>query len=519
MGYQVTVGNGLLHSFYKYPDKTAIVFKDRRLTYRELNQRVNQLAHGLLDLGLKKGDKLSIMLNNCSEWIEIAIACGKTGVIAVPINFRFTGQEVEHCVNDSDSRFIIVGEEFLPVIEPVKENFTHVASDNYIVVGENATEQFQEYEAFIASYPDWEPDIEILESDILYIGYTSGTTGKPKGAMFSHRSRLFMQGYSAAEFQLGPSDIQLLVMPLFHSNGLVFGLMGCTMGGTVVITQPFDPVEFLSLIEQEKVNYVSVVPTILNIIFSFPEEVTKEYDVSSLSKVICSSSPLLSSVKEKTLQFFESAELSEFYGSSEAGLVTILHHREAPEKVHCVGRPCMGMNVKIFNPDGEELPSGEVGELYSWGVSFEGYYKQPEATDQAFLGEWLTVGDMARMDEEGYVYLVDRKQDMIISGGENVYPTEVEEVMSKHPAVAELAIIGVPDEKWGESIKAVVVLEPGAEADQEELIKYCRENLADYKCPKSVEFTNELPKTLTGKILRRLVREKYWTDRNSSFYD
>ena len=518
MSYQLTVGNGLLHSVYKYPEKMALVDKDRRLTYHELNQKVNKLANGFLDLGLKKGDKISILLNNRLEYLEVVLACAKVGLVVVPLNFRYLAEEILYCVNNSHANFVITETEFIKRIETVSDNFDFVERNNFLVIGENVPSDYTSYEYFLNNYSEREPDIRIWETDLLYIGYTSGTTGKPKGAMFSHRSRLFMQGYSMAEFGITPFDKQLLVMPLFHSNGLVFGLMACTMGSTLVITQPFDPMEFLSLIEQEKINYVSVVPTILNIIFSLPEELTNTYEVSSLHTLICSSSPLMTHTKEKALEFFKQAELSEFYGSSEAGLVTVLHHREAPDKVHCVGRPCMGMNVKILDQEGKEVPRWEVGELYSWGVTFEGYYQNQEATEQAIIGEWLTVGDMAKMDEDGYIYLVDRKKDMIMSGGENVYPTEVEEVLSQHPQIIESAVIGIPDPKWGEIVKAVVILQNGASVTENEIIDFCKSKLSNFKCPKSIDFIDELPKTLTGKILRRKVREQYWQERDSEIY-
>lgn len=507
MNAQLTVGESLLNSVEKYPEKAAIVFEGRVLTYRELNKRVNRLSNGLLSLGLGKGDKVAILLGNCPEILEIMLAVGKIGITAVPVNFRFVGREIEYIINQSDSTMLIIGSEYLPNIKDVRQNFSRVK--HYLAVGQGA-EGMHNYEEFLGKYIDREPNVEVLETDPWYIGYTSGTTGFPKGAVISHRARVLGALYLIIEFGLRDDDVQLMVMPLFHSNGLLFSLAGFILGNTIQLVRHFNPEEVLRTIEQGKTSYASMVPTMYNMLLTLPDHVRQSYDVSSMRVLISSSSPLLTKTKEEIISFFRGAMLNEFYGSTEAGIVTNLKPRDQMRKIRCVGPAMFGVKVKLLDKNGQEVPPGEVGELFSFGQNFDGYYKMPEATKASFRGDWFSAGDMARMDEEGYFYIVDRKNDMIISGGENIYPVEIEEVLSQHPVVLESAVIGVPDEKWGESVKALIILKPGMQASEEEIIEFCRNRLAGYKRPKSVEFVSSFPKNPTGKILKRIIRNQYW---------
>ena len=310
-----------------------------------------------------------------------------------------------------------------------------------------------------------------------------------------------------------PDDKYLLIMPLFHSNSVWHSNLLLFIGGEVCIypSGGFNPKEILEIIEKEKVTCTNMVPTMSNLVLSLPDK--DKYDVSSMRWLVSSSAPLLTKTKEELFSFFKHSKLYEGYGSTETGAVTSLSPEDQLRKIRSIGKPYFSQEVRLLDPYGKDVPVGEVGELYSRGpTQMSGYNNDPEKTKKAFIGEWLSAGDMARMDEEGYLFLVDRKQDMIISGGENLYPTEVEEVLSKHPKIHELAVIGVPDEKWGETVKAVIVLKPGEEATEEEIIKFCEGKLAGYKKPKSIDFipAAEMPKNPTGKILRRPLKEKYW---------
>ncbi|MHB1420894.1 MAG: class I adenylate-forming enzyme family protein [Bacillota bacterium] len=503
------VADGLRGSVTRYPHKTAYIHGEYQLTFDQLNKRVNRLSNTFLAMGLQKGEKLAFLLNNCTQLCEILWACAKMGIVAVPLNFRFRSAEIDYVTNDSDSVALIYGEEFLPLIDPIRSSLKNIAADRYIVVGSSGPDSV--YEDLLATSSEAEPVVEVSEEDPWYIGYTSGTTGFPKGAIRSNSCNAALAINWSLELGLTDDDILMLIMPFFHSNSIWGLTQGIFIGNTVVIYpfQSFDVEKVLEIFEKEKVTYSSLVPTMYTMILNHTNK--DKYTLNSIKTLISSSAPLLTKTKEAILEFFKGARLYEGYGSTEAGAVTILKPRDQLRKIRCCGYLSIGQQVKILDENGNEVPVGVVGELYSKGPTlFEGYYKNPEATITAFRGNFFSAGDMARMDAEGYYYLVDRKKDMIISGGENVYPTEVEEVLVKHPSVLEVAVIGVPDEKWGEAVKAVITLQPGMTATIEELIAFTKEHLAGYKCPKSVDFVVSLPKNATGKIMRKDVRAPFW---------
>jgi len=373
--------------------------------------------------------------------------------------------------------------------------------------------------------PDYEPcDVEIKESDLFYLGYTSGTTGFPKGAMIQIKGILnIIQNALVRTAGRKGIDItqrvMLAIMPICHSNSIWATLITFWVGGTNVIfpSGKFAPEKVLKIIEKEKVTTSSMVPTMITKILDLPDEVKNRYDLTCLSSLGCSSAPLLTKTKETALQFFKNARFSEGYGSTETGALTTLRHKDQMRKVRSIGKPNPGIEIKLIDEDGNEVTeTGKVGVLWAKAPSaFIGYYKDLEKTKEAIQGEWSTAGDMAYMDEEGYYYLVDRKHDMIISGGENIYPAEIEEIMIKHPRISEVAVIGVPHGEWGEQVKAVVLLKDGVSATEEEIIEFCKDRLAGYKRPRSVDFVEDFPRTATGKILKRLVREPYWREQEA----
>ncbi len=500
----------------KFKDTVALMDKDRSFTYPALNKRVNQLAHSLTSLGLQKGDKLAVILENCIEIVELFLATAKTGIIMVPINFRLASPEVEYIVNNSDAKAFVVHDLFADTVRPIKDKLTNIAPENYVMVGQ--TEQgYREYEVFIKDAATDEPDVELDAKDTWILIYTSGTTGKPKGVIRSHESHIAYYLHNAVDFGFNEKDVCLNVMPLCHINSIFFTFTFLYIGGSAYIHPAigFKPEEILDIIEKKKITFISLIPTHYTLILNAPDDVKKR-DVSTIRKLLCSSAPGRKSMKQAVMEFFSGVELYEAYGSTEAGIVTILKPEYQMSKLGSIGFEALGSDlIKILDDDGNEVPDGEIGELYSRGpMLFDKYYKLPEQTAESFKHGLFSAGDMARRDEDGFYHLVDRKKNMIITGGENVYPSEIEEVVGSHECVLDCAVIGLPDEKWGEKVTAVIVKKDGIRPEDitEEMIKECcRGQIAGYKRPKEVIFidADEMPRTPTGKILHRKLREKF----------
>lgn len=517
----MNLGDGLRINSWYFPDKVAVVFEDKRLTYTELNERANKLAHGMLKQGFRRGDKVSLLMHNCAEFLEIYNGLARIGVVSVPINFRLVGKEINYIVDNSDSKGIIVGDDLVDQLD--LDLLPQVQKDKIFVVGDNIPEGMQCYEDLIAGMPETEPEVELSEEDIFYFGYTSGTTGFPKGAMIKTRNTLEVVYNAIIRNARGRNvdlsqRVFLAIMPVCHSNSIWASLITLWMGGTTVIfpSGRFDPEEVLATVEREKVTTTSLVPTMITRILELPDEVKNRYDISSLASIGSSSAPLHTKTKEEALKFFTNVRFSEGYGSTETGALTTLRHRDQMRKVRSIGKPNPGIEIKLIDEEGNEITeTGQVGVLWAKTASaFVGYYKDPEQTEEAIDGEWVTAGDMAFMDEEGYYFLADRKHDMIISGGENIYPREIEEILVQHPAISDVAVIGVPHEQWGEEVKAVVQLKEEYQNQGEdlktEILDFCRERLAGYKRPRTVDIVEEFPRTATGKILKRIVKEEYW---------
>ncbi|MEM2975628.1 MAG: AMP-binding protein [Candidatus Bathyarchaeia archaeon] len=498
------------------PQKLALKdWRNRKLTYSELNSRTEKLANALLGMGLQKGDRVAVMLYNCAEFVEIYCAFAKAGLVVVPVNWRYVAKEIEYVVDNSDAKALIAYEEFLPTINSIRSNFQKVGKENYVVVGETAHEGYLNYETLIAKSHEGKPNVKVESKDTWVQIYTSGTTGIPKGVVRSHESYIAFYLINAVEFGFSEKDYGMIIMPLYHVNSTFYGLLFLYIGASLYVgrDKSFDAVELLRTMSHERITFTSLIPTHYNLILNVPEEVRKQFDLSSVQKLLCSSAPARGKIKEGILRCFPNVKLYEAYGSTEAGLVTILKPEDQLRKIGSIGRECLGTDkIKLLDENGNEVKVGEVGELYSRGpMMFDEYYKLPEMTRKSFKGEFFTARDMAKKDEEGYYYLVDRKDNMIITGGEHVYPSEVEEIISRHPKVFDVAVIGVPDDKWGEAVKAVVILKDGQTATEEEIIEWCRGKMAGYKKPKSVDFIKpeEMPRTPTGKILHRKLRERY----------
>lgn len=497
----------------KYRDKLALKERDRALTFGQLNLRTNRLANALTSMGLKKGQKISCLLENSIEIVELYLAAAKTGIVLNPINFRLSPGDVEYIVNNSDAEAIIVHDEFAPCVDEVRKNLPNVR--NFVLVGEEMPPGYVNYESLLAESSDDEPRVEVYPEDTWVLLYTSGTTGKPKGVVRSHESYVAFYLINAVDFGFSEHDICLNIMPLCHVNSTFFSFTFTYVGGTLYIhpARGFDPVEILQIIQREKITFISLIPTHYNLILNVPEEKRREYDVSSIKKLLCSSAPARKEMKKAVMKMFEGVELYEGYGSTEAGIVTVLKPYEQMTKLGSIGRESCGTSmVKILDEEGNPVPVGQVGELYSRGpMLFDEYYKLPEKTSESFREGWFTARDMAKEDEEGYFYIVDRKDNLIITGGEHVYPSEVEELIAQHPAVFDVAVIGIPHEKWGEAVKAVIILKKGKTATEKEITEFCVGKIASFKKPKSVTFisADEMPRTGTGKILHRELRKRF----------
>jgi acyl-CoA synthetase (AMP-forming)/AMP-acid ligase II len=522
MAHWLNLGQNLKVNAKKFPNNIALKDKERAFTYPETNRRVNQLAHSLLSLGLEKGDKVAVLLENSIEIVEVYLATAKTGLVIVPINFRLLGSDVEYIANNSDAKAFIVHDEFTPTVDAIKPNLKNIRSDRYIVVGEER-EGYREYEAFVRGAPESEPEVDVRPEDTWILIYTSGTTGVPKGVVRSHESHIAFYLINAIDFGFNEHDVCLNIMPLCHINSTFFTFTFTYIGGSAYIhpARSFRAEEILEIIEREKITFISLIPTHYYFLLNAPEE-AKRRDVSSIRKLLCSSAPVSKETKKAIMDFFppsagsghRGVELYEAYGSTEAGIVTVLKPEYQLEKLGSIGFESLGTDfVKILDEEGHELGVGEVGELYSRGpMLFDGYYKLPERTAASFRGEWFTAGDMARRDEDGFFEFVDRKNDMIITGGEHVYPSEVEKVICSHPGVLDVGVVGMPHQKWGEAVTAFVIpKDPDSPPAEEEIIDFCRGKMAGYKRPKAVHFISQedMPRTGPGKIQRRQLRERY----------
>ncbi len=517
----MTAGTILKMMAMQYPDKEGAADKVRTMTFKQWNDRSCRLANGLAKLGVKKGDRFAILAFNCVEWLEIYAASAKGGQVTVPIMFRLAPPEMEYVINHSECKAFIVQKDFVQVANSIRAKLPSIPKENFIYFGDGPTpEGYQSYETIIAGASPGEPDVVVDGDDMWNIMYTSGTTGRPKGVIRTHEGNVSQYVLNGINMALRPSDCVMLVMPMCHINSIYYSFTYTYVSAKVFVYNmtSFEPLDLLKTIEKEKITFTSLVPTHYIMMLALPDEVKRKIDVSSIRQLLISSAPARKETKLAIMDYFKNAELWEAYGSTEAGLVTLLRPEEQFKKLGSIGREIFGTDrIKILDESGNELPRGQVGELYSRTPHiFKAYWKDPEKTKSVFQGEWFSAGDMVYQDEDGYFVLVDRKANMIITGGENVFPSEVENLLGSHPAVKYVAVIGIPHEKWGEAVKAVVTLHQGKTVTEKELVEICRGKIAGYKIPKSIDFIKdeEMPMTPTGKILHRILRERYgkWSD-------
>jgi len=433
----------------------------------------------------------------------------------VPINFRLVGPEIRYIVENCEAGALIVQDQLIDAIEPVRDTLP-LSPGKFIIFGTNRRHAgYRAYEDLIAAASDRPPAVTVRPEDPWTLMYTSGTTGKPKGAIRSHGGGAMLSLVTDVELGFSSRDSGLLVMPMCHANSLFFfgAFAYCGAACTVYSRRSFDPEHLVSTLADGHATFTSLVPTHYIMMLGLSSEIRARHDVSAVTKLMVSSAPARRDTKLAIMDYFKNSGLFELYGSTEAGWVTMLHPDEQFTKLGSVGRECIGSRpIRLLDTDGNDVRDGEPGELYSCNTyTFDGYWNLPDKTSDAFRGDYCTVGDLARRDEDGYIFLVDRKSNMIISGGENVYPSEVESMVGGHPKVKDVAVIGIADEKWGERVHAVIIARDGEAPTAEEIMEWCKDRIAGYKRPRSISFIAEedMPRTATGKILHRVLRTKY----------
>jgi acyl-CoA synthetase (AMP-forming)/AMP-acid ligase II len=518
----MNVAKFLTKSALTYPDKLAIVHGGKKLTYAQFNTRCNMLANAFDKLGIKKGDNVAVLTYNYPETLEAIFACFKAGIGVVPINFRLHPKEFGFIINHSEAKAVIVSEEFNQSIIEVRGMFAQLRS---IISLHGAKGEILDYEKLISTASSEWGDVDVEPDHLAWLFYTSGTTGQPKGAMLTHRNLVAMSmNFYADMCALGPADAVLHAAPLSHGSGLyALPNIGKAALNVILESKSFSPEVVFRTIQEHKITNMFAAPTMVKLLIDHPS--CDQYDHSSMRCLNYGGAPMYVEDLKKALRKLGPC-LVQLFGQGETPMtITYLpihdHVLEGTDlqikRLASAGIQRTDVEVKIFDESDRELGAGKLGEIVCRSdIVMKGYWKNPAATEKTLSNGWLHTGDIGYMDENGYLFIMDRAKDMIISGGENIYSREIEETIIKHPAVRECAVIGVPDPKWGEAIKAIVSLVPGATTTEQELISFCGDNIASYKKPKSIDIIDELPKSNYGKILKRELRGKYWEGRGSN---
>jgi long-chain acyl-CoA synthetase len=499
-----------------YSNEEAFVCGGHRITFSQFNRRANRLIRSLRRTGVRKGGVIGILSWNCMEYTDFYGAAMKGGFIASPFNPRLHPEELEYLINYSEASTLFVGPELLETVERLKPYLSGVKT--YICLGGSAPGMVSYNEMLGVDESD-EPDVEVEKDDPLIILYTSGTTGLPRGALYTHAQKLDNTRIKALEMGTKPGDRHLMILPFFHIGGDSHVWPFFLTGGCNVIlpNRSFDPVTVLKTVHEEKVTDMQLVPTQLSALLSHPD--LEKYELNSLNRIYYAASPMPVELLRRGLEVLGPI-FAQGYGQTESGPQICTLPKEAHQVLNkpteeqkvlaSCGQPSLGVHVRVVDKDNRDVGPGAVGEILAQSNSImTEYWKKPKETAETIVEGWLHTGDLAYYDEKGFIYIVDRKKDMIVSGGENVYSREVEDVLYKHPAVAEAAVIGVPDPKWVERVHAVIALKAGARVTEKELIAFCKEHIASYKTPKSVEFVDSLPKNPQGKILKKEIRGRY----------
>ena len=502
-----TLAEIVRHQAATQPERIAFTFADRDTSYGALDRRSSQVANGLIAAGLNPQSRVALLDKNHDSFFEIWFGAAKANAVLVPVNWRLAPPEIAFIVNDAEAEILFVGAEFLDTVTAILDQLTSVRK---IVVID------RDYAAWRHRQSAADPNLPTVGADVCVQLYTSGTTGRPKGAQLTNTNlltELSLLDTMGDWAQWQNSDVSLVVMPLFHVAGSVYAMVGFFSGAQNILLREVVPQQILDAIGRYRVTKACFVPAVILFLMQCPG--IRDADLSSLQLILYGASPIPSALLGSALEVFK-CQFAQFYGLTETtAAITCLtpeeHADPSSERLLSCGRALNGVEIRVVGPGGENLPPGRVGEIVCRTPSvMKGYWNLPEETAKAFDSAWFHTGDAGYLDEAGFLYIYDRVKDMIISGGENIYPAEVESALYGHPAIADVAVIGVPDEHWGEAVKAIVVLKPDSHASEAEIIAYARERIAGYKLPKSIDFVAALPRTPSGKILKRELRERYW---------
>jgi len=498
--------------------REAFLYEGRRSTYAEFDTRATQVANGLVELGIDRGVRAGYLGKNSDLFYEMVFGCARAGVVSVGINWRLAPPEVAYILNDCAAEVLFVSPEFFSLVEQIE---AEVPSLRCIVAMAAGHDRWEEFGHWRDRQSSDDPGIDIAPDEVAIQMYTSGTTGHPKGVQLTHKCFFDLQTQTPNDDmewnRWTPEDVSLVAMPSFHIGGVGYGVWGLYGGARLVIVSEFDPADALEIIEREGVTKTFMVPAAIRMCVQHPK--AADTDFSKLDYVMYGASPIPLDLLREALATFQCGFV-QLYGMTETtGAATYLppqdHDVNGNERMRSAGKPYPGVRLKIVDDENRELPVREVGEICIYSpANMLGYWNLPEATRNTLIDGFIHTGDAGYLDEDGYVYVHDRVKDMIVSGGENIYPAEVESALFGHPAIADVAVIGVPDERWGEAVKAIVVCKPGMSASADEIIGYARSRIAGFKCPKTVDFIAELPRNPSGKILKRDLRKPYWEGRD-----
>ncbi len=496
------------------PDQTAIVYEDRAITWSELDQRSNALAAGLVAAGVGVQDRVARIDKNDPSYYEMLFGAAKGNAVLVDVNWRLAAPEMVQIVNDAQAKVLFVGPDFIPVIDKIESELTTV--EKIVVLGESATHD--SYEQWLATNKGAADPGGVAEgSDVALQLYTSGTTGLPKGVMLTHDNLFGFVNEVAPSWGFTGDSVSIVVMPLFHIAGSGWSIASMVMAAKCVLLREVDPTVILRKVEEERVTHAIFVPAVLQFLLLTPTLATT--DLSSFELIAYGAAPITEKVLRGSMEAF-GCKFVQVYGLTETtGAIVQLDAEDhdpdnRPELLRSCGKPYPWVEVRVVGDEGEDVTAGEVGELWIRSKQvMKGYWNKPEETAAALTEDgWFKTGDAGYV-KEGYLYLHDRVKDMIVSGGENVYPAEVENALMAHPDVADVGVVGIPDERWGEAVHAIVVKAEGTDPEPQALIAFARERLAGFKCPKSISFTDVLPRNPSGKILKRELRQPYWAGR------
>ena len=495
------------------PEAAAIVYQGRTTTYAGLDRAASQVANGLKGEGVRPQARVGHLDKSSDLFFELLFGTAKTNAVMVSVNWRLAPPEVLHILNDAEAELLFVGEEYFPVIEKIRGELKTVRK---IVALGGQHIAWESFASWRDRWPAVDPRLPAKPSDTAVQFYTSGTTGLPKGAELTNANFAWMLPLWTDTWLLGPGVPNLVCLPMFHIGGAGWGIAGLFSGATNHVVREFVPAQILEMVQRERLQVMLLVPAMILFLVQAPQ--IRETDLSSLRLIVYGAAPIPAELLKQAMETFKCG-FQQVYGLTETtGAITVLppedHDPADAKKLLSCGFANKGTELRIVGEDGRDLQAGQVGEIAVRSPQIMGgYWKLPEATSRAIQGDWFFTGDAGYLDEKGYLYIYDRVKDMIVSGGENIYPAEVESALFGHPGVADVAVIGVPDERWGEAVKAVVVKKGGAEVTAGELITWARERVAGYKLPKSVDFVEALPRNPTGKILKRELRKAYWKGR------